>query len=415
MKKLLNYLRSMRFGILLLVLIALCSVAGSLIPQGREISYYAQTYRSFHGAILLLQLNRVFESWYFILLMILLGLNLILCSLVRIVSLVRDRDKISQKAAALPDAVCLRPEGIRALEDHLVNRRCRVERFGNARVYRKNNLGRYGSFLTHLSILLTLVIGALALYTPTVIDQSCLPGQALTMADGALIRVHDFTIENPTGQLDFTSEIQVTLPDGRDSGRRIIRVNHPCAFGSYKVYQQTYGTAGSITVTNLLSGGSDDFTVTETVFLSVDGMNGLWFEALYPGYLRDPSGNVTLITSTSGHYDDPVYQVLTASDGVYTPVLAFPGDELQIGDLKFTFNSPVEYPGLRIKYTPPLVNALLIGVFALMTLALYITFFLPPVVVKVDDEGYTVTGPKPEGMSLELKDLTGGYEREPET
>ena len=414
MKKVLNYLRSMRFGILLLVMIALCSVAGSLIPQGREISFYAQNYRSFHGVILMLRLNRVFESWYFIVLLVLLGLNLTFCSLVRIFSLVGNRNLVSKQAAGLPDTVFLSQEGVRALEDALVNRRCRVERFGAARVYRKNNIGRYGSFLTHLSILLTLVIGALALYTPTVIDQSCLPGEALTMADGTRIGVHDFTIENPTGQLDFTSEIQITLPDGRDSGPRIIRVNHPCAFGSYKVYQQTYGTAGSITVTNLQNGGSDTFTLTEEVFLSLDGANGLWYEALYPGYLRDPSGNVTLITSTSGHYDDPVYQVLTASDGVYTPVLAFPGDELQIGELKYSFNAPVEYPGLRIKYTPPLVNALLIAVFVLMTAALFITFFLAPVVVKVDDEGYTVTGPKPEGMRIELGDVTAEYERKSE-
>ena len=65
MKKVFNYIRSMRFGILLLVLIAVCSVAGTVIPQGREIAYYAQTYRSFHGVILMLRLHRIFESWYF--------------------------------------------------------------------------------------------------------------------------------------------------------------------------------------------------------------------------------------------------------------------------------------------------------------------------------------------------------------
>ena len=45
MKKVLNFLRSMRFGLLLLGLIGLCSVAGTVIPQGREIAWYAQTYR----------------------------------------------------------------------------------------------------------------------------------------------------------------------------------------------------------------------------------------------------------------------------------------------------------------------------------------------------------------------------------
>ena len=40
-----------------------------------------------------------------------------------------------------------------------------------------------------------------------------------------------------------------------------------------------------------------------------------------------------------------------------------------------------------------------------MTVGLYITFFLQPVLVKVDDEGYAVGGPKPEGMRLSLDAL----------
>ena len=91
MKKLFQTFRSMRFGILLLVLIAALSVVGTVIPQGREISWYAQTYRSLHGTILMLKLHDVFHSWYFQLLLVLLGLNLTLCSLVRIRTVIKAR------------------------------------------------------------------------------------------------------------------------------------------------------------------------------------------------------------------------------------------------------------------------------------------------------------------------------------
>ena len=40
-----------------------------------------------------------------------------------------------------------------------------------------------------------------------------------------------------------------------------------------------------------------------------------------------------------------------------------------------------------------------------MIAGLCLLFFLPPVLVKVDDEGYAVGGPKPEGMRLELERL----------
>ena len=78
-------------------------------------------------------------------------------------------------------------------------------------------------------------------------------------------------------------------------------------------------------------------TLTDLVFLSLDGVNGLWYERLYPDMIEDPGGNVTLISNVSGSYPNPVYQVETASDGEYTSILAFPGEELQVGSLKFIF------------------------------------------------------------------------------
>ena len=131
---------------------------------------------------------------------------------------------------------------------------------------------------------------------------------------------------------------------------------------------------------------------------------------MYPGYLLDPSGNMTLITSTTGHYENPIYQVLLAADGVLSPILVFPGEELEAGGLRFRFNEPVEYPGLRIKRTPTVINALLIASFLLLILGLYITFFLPPVLVKVEDTGYTVAGLKPEGMRITLEEEFKPYQ-----
>ena len=225
------------------------------------------------------------------------------------------------------------------------------------------------------------------------------------MEDGTAIAVDSFHIENESGELDYASIIDITLPDGRSSGNREISVNYPLAFGGYKVYQQTYGTAGAVTVRNTDTGGTDYFILNEMCFLSLDSINGVWFEALYPGYIRDESGNFTLITQTSGSYADPVYQVLLASDGVYTPVMVFPGETLSVGGVEFTFEDPVEYPGLRIKKTPEAVNVLLFAAFGLMIVGLWLCFFQTPAIVAVREEGYTVAGPKPQGLELELSAL----------
>ena len=283
--------------------------------------------------------------------------------------------------------------------------RCKAVPTGESTVYTKHLFGRYGTFITHLAILLTVIFGALALYLPTLTDETCMPGESIRMADGTDIRVESFRIENDAGDLDFSSEITVTLPDGRKSDLQRIRVNYPMHFGPYKIYQQTYGTAGSVTATNLASGVSEDIPLTESVFLTLDGVSGLWYDTLYPGYVEDADGNITLINNMVGSYEDPIYQVQMAENGEYISMLAFPGDDLEVGGMRFHFNDPIDYPGLRIKHTPTVVNALLLAAFTLMTVGLYITFFLQPVLVKVDDEGYAVGGPKPEGMRLSLEAL----------
>ena len=268
--------------------------------------------------------------------------------------------------------------------------------------------------MTHLSILLTLVFGALALYTPTVTDQSCMPGESIRMNDGTEIYVQDFRITDETGRLDYTSHVRVTLPDGRRSELAELKVNHPFRFGGCKLFQQSFGTAGSVTVTNLETGGTDVFLLDSMSYLTIDSRNGIIFEQLYPDYLRAPDGEVTLITRTEGAYPNPIYAFEILADGAYTPSLAVPGDSLEILGLRFTFNAPTDYPGLRIKQVPTLYNSLLVAAFCLMIVGLYVTFFCDPVAVKLDAEGCAVGGPKPERMRIELADWGEEYLRESE-
>ena len=411
MKKAFNFLRSMRFGILLLVLIAALSVVGTVIPQGREISWYAQTYQSFHGTILLLRLNHVFESWYFITLLALLCLNLTLCSILRIRSVVRASKGESERAARVPDTVRLTPEGAEKLRAYLAAMRCRSEQIGDVTIWRKHSFGRYGTFITHLAILLTVIFGALALYTPVVTDRSCMPGEAITMPDGTEIYVQDFRIEDETGRLDYTSHIQITLPNGRRSEVAELKVNHPFSFGPWKVFQQTFGTTGAVSAA-YPDGKRELFYVSRGDLLQIDAANGIVIDTLYPDYVKSPGGEITFSTVTSGSYPNPIYTGLLVTDGEQTPFFALPGQTFEVKDMRFTFETPVDYPGLRMKHVSTAVNGLLIAAFTLMILGLYITFFLEPVLVRTDAAGYAVLGPKPERMRIELGAEFKQYERE---
>ena len=233
-----------------------------------------------------------------------------------------------------------------------------------------------------------------------------MPGETLVLEDGTSVMVESFQIEDETGRLDYASVLTVASADGSRKETKQIRVNEPMSFGGYKIYQQTYGTAGAVRIENLLTGVSEDMPLTESCFLSLDGRDGMFFQALYPGYVQAEDGSVTLVTSTSGAYSDPVYDVISVSGGAMTPVLAFPDETLTIGDVSFTLLEPISYPGLRIKHMSPIVLGLLYATFVLMVAGLYLCFFMVPVAAVVTESGYALLSPKAQtGLQIEIEAL----------
>ena len=405
MKKVIAFLRSMKFGMILLVLVIACSFAGSMIVQQRETMEYVRRYGEDAAQLILaLGLDDVFSAPYFIVLMAALCLNLVLCSLVRLPKVLRAKAALLAHAETAKADTPLEDTQDKKLHAYFEKRRYRKTTHGARTVYFKNGAGFYGSFITHLSFLLILAVGAAAVITADVRDQVVMPGETLELEDGVSITVNRFQIEDETGTLDYASELTVT--DGSKSVSREIRVNEPLSFDGYKIYQQTYGTAGAVRIENHLTGISEDMVLTESCFLTLDGVSGMFYQALYPGYIVAEDGSVTLITSTSGAYSDPVYDVLSVAEGAMTPVLAFPDETLTIGDVSFTMKAPVSYPGLRIKHMNSAVLGALYAVFALMVAGLYLCFFTVPVAAVVTKEGYALLSPKTQtGLMIELEAL----------
>ncbi len=402
-----RFLRSMTFGMLLLALVVAFSFAGSMIVQQREPMEYVTRYgESWAKVILFLKLDDVFSSPAFLVLMAALCLNLTLCSIVRLPRTIRAGKMLCSQAMKAEIEPNLHSGAAERLDNYFKARRYRMQEHEGRRVYSKHLWGFYGSFLTHLSFLLILAVGAAAILTAKVTDQTVMPGETLMLENGTAITVDAFQIVDETGTLDYASQLTAVSADGQKTVQKEIRVNEPLGFEGYKIYQQTYGTAGSVRIDNLENGASEVMSLTEACFLTLDGRNGMFFQALYPGYVTAEDGSVTLITSTSGAYDDPVYDILSVSDGVMTPVLAFPDETLTIGNVSFTLLDPISYPGLRIKQMNTAILGLLYAVFALLVIALYLCFFTTPVAVCVSEDGYQVFSPKVQtGLMIELQAL----------
>ena len=392
MKRILGALRSMRFANILLAAIALCCGLSSLLPQGNDLPYYAQNYPRLYLFIYRTHLFDVFKSWYFILLVGLLCLSMLACTagMLRRALRAGGREEL-EKAASLPNAEPLDAAGLEKLRLYMASLRCKEEKIGEAYVFHKNGFGRWGTFLIHLSILLTVVFGAMALYLPRVQDLGCRPGDSITLEDGTRIFVDSFSMYDETGTLDYTSVIRIMLPDGRSAGPQEIRVNYPMTFGGYKVFQWTYGAEGAVDA-RAADGSTDRFTLNEASILSVDESNRLEYLGLYEA------------TPADGGESCVFYQVRVVRDGAYEVAAEYlPGESLSLAGIEFTFLDPY-YPGLRIKTLPVrAANSLLEAAFVLMLVGLFISFYLPSVLVKADGTGYTVAGARGERLRLELK------------
>ena len=401
MKKISTFLRSMTFGVILLGLIILFSVAGSVIPQNNEVMYYVRSYPSYYQVILTLGLNRIFTSWYFVVTVILLCINLTLCSIVRFRRI--NEEDLVDTALQGKETVELDPESLDKVRLELVRMRCHTRQTGDRTVYYKNGFGRYGTFITHLGILFTVVFFALGMSLPKITDQTCMPKESLVLEDGTEIYVDTFSITDSTGRLDYKSVVNIILPNEKESGLTEVSVNHPASAGQYKVYQQTYGTIGRITVRDKKN-HQDTFNIESQDFLSSDGKTGILIDNLYPGFTETEEG-MQLITSTSGRYENPVYVFVVINETGQEAMLAFPGDSIDVGDYTYYFEDPVEYPGLRIKKSPAYINLFLLIAVLVLVFGLAVTFLWIPVVVLVTPAGYRICSQKAEGLELRLKSV----------
>ncbi len=395
MKTVLKALRSMRLANILLILTALLCALSSLLPQGRELPFYAQNYPELYPLIYRTHFYDVFGSWYFLLILGLLCLSMLVCTFAMLRRALDGR-KERERAASLPKARPLAPGQLEKLRLYLVSIRCKEEKRGDGFLFWKNDAGRWGLFLLHLAILLTVIFGVCAIALPEVTDLDCRPGESLTLEDGTIVAVDSFSMTDPAGRTDYASVIRVTLPDGRQSGPREIKVNYPLTFGRYKIFQWTYGVGPSIDARDRQNGTQQHFDLEEAAFLTADGMTGLQYLGLYEAEPPEGEEGESAV----------VYKVRVISKGTLMPEMAvLPGETVSVGDWDFSFRDPF-YPGLRIKQMPfPLANSLLEAAFLLLLAGLFLCFYLPPVLVSADETGYTVAGPRPEKLRLELRRL----------
>jgi cytochrome c biogenesis protein len=271
----------MRTALILLLLIALASVAGSLLPQWPNSPDRVAAYRTDHpvwGTFFdRAGLFDVFGSWWFVLLTTLLFVSLVACLVPRTRALwraLRTPPMQAREIDAFPRyaevAVAASPgDAIAAARRTLRRRRYRVavDRDRPALAAEKGVAREVGSLAFHWALILLLVgviygkgtgfsglaavvegetwIDAEANY-----DGTLRAGRFFDDFTGVGLRLHDFeSAFRRTGQaMDFVSDVDVLAPDGSVIRRQDIRVNHPARVEGLWIYQSGFGWAPIVEV-----------------------------------------------------------------------------------------------------------------------------------------------------------------------
>ena len=386
MKKVLGFMRSMRFGMILLAVIAALSILGTLIPQQQTAEAYNTLYGQSSSVLYALGLDHLYSTWYYVGLYALLCLNLLLCSVLRFGKVRRAKSALLTAAEKGPAL-----EGFSASDPEPILRGRGFRKDGSA--WLRNGLGLYGSFITHLALLVMLIACACVFTLEVKADYNIPVGDQVTLEDGTALRVDSFAMESD-GRVDYVSELSATLSDGTE--RQVtIRVNQPVHIGRYKVYQQSYNYVGQLDIRTEAEGEDERVTLDSPAFLTLDGTDGISYMGSFGTYVRTADGEVLPPGYDGAEGDEVDAYMIAILEGERQEVKLQPVDEtLEVAGVYYTFRSPTAYPGLRVKTVPAWVMPLLYASFVLLLAGLYLCFFHVPVAADVRGSGVALASRK---------------------
>lgn len=417
MKKAVKFIRSMKFGIILLVLIMAISFFGTVIEQGQAEEVYLANYSAGH-LILALGLDHVYYTPYFLCLGVLLILNLTLCSLVRFKSIFGAGQRSLAAALRVQQGTKVTAAQLEKIQVHLEKKHYHKKSENGQTVFYKNQIGHIGSFLVHLSLVLLLLLGALVLYTGKSQVYGIGYDAPVTLEDGTVVGLVDFVMTDAEGNVHYESTLDITTPDGRQITDST-SVNYPINFAGKKYFQDTFGYAVQLRILNTATGIDDEVYLTEPVFLQTSESGaGIYYMAAYTDYQEGPDGQLSILSERIEPGKPAAFLVSTldgTENGMSTGLVE-EGTTLEVEDIQFTFEALRGYPGIRIKETSRVLMGCLYTSFGIMIVGLWFCFFQQPVYVTAGKSAkgsfYHISGLRnTEGMETELElcmEETGG-------
>ena len=261
----LNWLSSLKIAILLLLLIAISCAAGTVIPQQESDQFYYENFNEspFLGlingkALVLFELNHVYTSFWFLLLLSWLGIALAVCSFRRQLPILKSAlnwidYKSPRQIAKLSIAQTIQntnpSASLENLKVNLKKQGWNINETDGRIAARKGVIGRLGPILIHLGMIVLMIGATYGSLNGQTIEKFLAPGRSLDLLDKnkekvLTIELQNFKIErDPQGRAEqYRSKVNIIDPNGNIEAKEI-SVNYPLRYQGLTLYQAEWSLA----------------------------------------------------------------------------------------------------------------------------------------------------------------------------
>ena len=261
----LNWLSSLKIAILLLLVIAVSCAAGTLIPQQESNQFYYDNFNKnpFLGIInanilLLFEFDHVYTSFWFLFLLIWLGLALSVCSFRRQLPILKSAlnwidykspRQIAKLSVAQTIVTNNYSKSLEKIKLNLKKQGWNVKETDGRIAARQGVIGRLGPILIHLGMILLMIGATYGSLNGKTIEKFLAPGRSIDLLNnneekGLTIELQKFQIErDPQGRAEqYKSIVNVIEPNGNNQSKEI-SVNYPLRYKGLTLYQADWALA----------------------------------------------------------------------------------------------------------------------------------------------------------------------------
>ena len=261
-----QFFASVKLALVILCLIAITSIIGTVIPQKEAAEFYAANYGPRMAQLFsILDIPDMYNSWWFLALLFLLGFNLIICSIDRFpgvwkqvtadgLALTPERlQKMANRSSwTSPGSVDeVRATLLEKLQAKGFKTGSRKDSETTILFSQKGHWTRTGVYMVHASILvifLGAIIGSLGGFKGSVMIPETQASSKVFLYDGKGVEELDFAVRNNKFRIEFypngmpkeyTSSLTV-IEQGKEVLTKVIEVNDPLTYRGITFYQSSY-------------------------------------------------------------------------------------------------------------------------------------------------------------------------------